>query len=141
MACGFCHDACCQHGVDVDFVHVAALERHAAELTAYTGLAPDGWFTDDVESDCELPGGGSRRTRVTERGCVFLNPDGRGCQIHAFCLARGIDYHDLKSIVDCLFPLTYYDDVLCPAVEIEERSRVCMGTGPTLYRGIREEVR
>lgn len=141
LDCGFCRDACCQHGVDVDLLHVAAIDRHAAALEAYTGVARDAWFTDEDESDPELPGGGSKRTRVVDGRCVFHRRGGRGCSLHAYCEERGMDYHELKSIVDCLFPLTYYDDVLCPALEIDDRSLVCMGSGPTLYRGIRDEVR
>ena len=30
MACGFCHDACCAHGVDIDF-------DNAARLPLYNG--------------------------------------------------------------------------------------------------------
>jgi hypothetical protein len=61
--------------------------------------------------------------------------------LHAFCLERGIDHHELKSLVDGLFPLTYEDDVLCPATEAATGELVCLETGPTLYRGMREELR
>ncbi len=141
LDCAFCQDACCQHGVDVDLLHVAAMDRHAEALEAYTGAPRGDWFTDEDELDTELPGGGSKRTRVVDGRCVFHRRGGRGCLLHAYCEEQGMDYHELKSIVDCLFPLTYYDDVLCPALEIDERSLVCMGSGPTLYRGIRDEVR
>ena len=43
--------------------------------------------------------------------------------------------------MDWLFPLTFEDGVLCPAVEAHDDELVCLGTGPSLYRGIREEVR
>lgn len=140
LACRYCHDACCDHGVDVDLLHAEAIDRHATGLEAFTGISRDRWFHKRVERDGQLPGGGARRTRVRDGHCVFLNRGGRGCTIHAYCLERGIDYHELKSIIDCLFPLTYYDDVLCAAEEVEDRSLVCMDTGPTLYRGVREEL-
>ena len=140
LQCTFCHDQCCEDGVDVDFTHVEAIERHAVELEAYTGVPRGEWFTDEVDRDPGYPGGGARRTATRNGGCVFLTPGGRGCRLHAFCLERGIDYHALKSPVDCLFPLTWYDDVLCAADEVEDGELICTGTGPTLYRGIRHEV-
>jgi hypothetical protein len=71
---------------------------------------------------------------------VFLKREGRGCWIHAYCLDHGIDYHELKSMVDCLFPITFADGLLCPADEAAERSLVCTGVGPSLYRGLRSEL-
>ena len=62
------------------------------------------------------------------------------CLIHKFCSEFGTDYHDLKSIVDCLFPLSVTDDTLYPASEVEDRTLACVGTGPTLYRGLRDEL-
>ncbi len=141
LACGYCHDACCAHGVDIDLVHAEAIARHAEALEAYTGVPHAQWFHRRVERDEQFPGGGALRTRVKNGRCVFLNRRGRGCLIHAYCLAQGIDYHELKSMIDCLFPVTYFDDVLCPAEEIEDGTLVCMDTGPTIYRGVRDELR
>lgn len=141
LQCTFCNDWCCQFGVDVDRRHAERILAHAADLEAYLGIPRERWFTSERESDPEAPGGESWRTAVVDGGCVFLNRGGRGCRLHAFCLERGIDHHELKSIVDGLFPLTFEAGVLCPALEAEENELVCMGTGPTLYRGIREEVR
>jgi hypothetical protein len=141
LQCGFCHDWCCQFGVDVELERARAILRHADELESYVGISRDRWFEPEVEQDPELPGGGALRTRVEGGHCVFLRREGRGCTIHAFCLERGLDYHALKSIVDCLFPLTFSDGLLCPADEIVDGELVCAGLGPTLYRGVREELR
>jgi hypothetical protein len=127
--------------VDVDRRHAERILAHAADLEAYLCIPRERWFTGEREPDSEAPGGESWRTAVVDGACVFLNRGGRGCRLHAFCLERGIDHHELKSIVDGLFPLTFEAGVLCPALEAEENELVCMGTGPTLYRGIREEVR
>ena len=119
LQCGFCHDWCCSHGVDVDLLHVDAIRREADALERFTGIPRARWFEPDVEEDDELPGGGALRTRVEDGRCVFLNREGRGCLLHAYSLARGRDYHELKSIVDCLFPLTFEgnpDSVANPAV-------------------------
>ncbi len=141
LQCTYCHDQCCTHGVDVDLYHHQRLVQHADDLEAYTGIHRDRWFSSEVNEDRELPGGGSRRTHVENGACVFLNREGRGCLIHSYCIEKGVDYHELKSIVDCLFPISFYDETLCPSDEIGDGTLICGGTGPSLYRGLREEVR
>jgi hypothetical protein len=141
LRCGFCHDWCCSFGVDVDLRTVAAVERHAEALERHTGIARGSWFEPGVTPDGEMPGGGSRRTRVVNGACVFLNRAGRGCRLHGFCLDQGIDYHELKSLVDCLFPLTFAGDLLCLSDELADGELVCGNQGPTAYEGIREEIR
>lgn len=140
LQCGFCHDWCCSHGVDVELPRVEAIMRHAADLEAYLGVPRRRWFEPDLERDPDFPGGAARRTRVEDGACVFLNRAGRGCRLHAFCGERGLDYHDLKSMVDCLFPVTFAGDLLCAADEVTDGELVCMNQGPTLYRGARGEL-
>lgn len=140
LECGFCHDWCCQFGVDVDRYHVDRILAHADALEAFLGIPRDQWFTGDVELDADVPGGETWRTRVTDGACVFLNREQRGCRLHAFCLEQGIEHRELKSIVDVLFPLTFEGGVLCPAREAAEEELVCLRTGPTLYRGVRSEI-
>ncbi len=141
LACGFCRDWCCQFGVDADSWHVDRILEHAADLEAFTGIARTRWFLPEVEVEPDAPGGHMWRTAVVEGHCVFLSRTGRGCRLHAFCLERGLDPHDLKPLVDGLFPLTYEAGILCPADEVLEGALVCLETGPTLYRGVRESLR
>lgn len=141
MDCTFCHDWCCQFGVDVDRYHVDRILAHADELEAYVGVPRDRWFTGEVDPEPDSPGGETWRTAVIDGACAFLNRRGRGCLLHAFCLERGIDHRELKSLVDGLFPLTFEDGVLCPADEAATGELVCLETGPTLYRGMREDLR
>jgi hypothetical protein len=140
MECSFCHDWCCSEGVDVDLHHLHALETHAAALEAHTGISRDRWFLEERSPDPEMPCGGSVRTRVVDGACVFRDRRGRGCLVHAYCLERGLDYHTLKPIVDCLFPLTFSEGLLTTAVEVDDGTLVCLDTGPTLYRGLRDEL-
>ncbi len=141
LQCDFCNDWCCSFGVDVELPRAQAILKHADALEAYVGIPRDQWFEAEVERDPDFPGGAAMRTRVEDGACVFLGRNGRrGCTIHAFCLERGMDYHDLKSIVDCLFPLTFDGMTLCPADEVIDGDLVCMNQGPTLYRGVRSEV-
>ena len=140
LACTFCHDHCCTHGVDVDLDTVRRIEARADDLERYLGIDRSEWFTGEVEVDHEFPGGGAWRTRVSNGRCVFHNHGGRGCRLHTFCLEHGLDHHELKSIVDCLFPLTFGNGVLCPAEEVEDGTLVCLAEGPTLYRGARSEI-
>jgi hypothetical protein len=140
MECGFCGDWCCSHGVDVDEENVARLLAHADAIEEATGIARTRWFRAEVTSDPEFPGGAYRRTQVEGGACVFLDRERRGCRIHAFCLARGIDYHELKPLVSSLFPLTFDEGLLHPSEEALDGSLVCLDEGPTLYRGVRDEL-
>jgi len=141
MQCDFCNDQCCQYGVDVDLDNVKRLDAHSDELARFTGVPRERWFTGIIDMDPDYPAGGSTRTQVDERGCVFLAKDGRGCLIHKYCLEKGIDYHELKPMISSLFPLTYDDGILYAAEEVEENSLVCVDQGGSLYRGIRDELR
>jgi hypothetical protein len=141
LQCTFCHDACCVYGVDVDWHVKKNLDAHAAALEAFSGIPRSGWFSGDGMADLTMPGGGSVRTAVEDGACVFLNRASRGCRIHAFALQAGIDYHDLKSIVDCLFPLTWEGEELGLSEEVLDSSLICLDQGPTLYQGVRDELR
>lgn len=141
LACTFCNDWCCQFGVDMDLLRYRTILAHGEAIAAYTGIPRERWFEEGDELDPEFPGGGSRRTQVVDGACVFLNRRGRGCLLHGFALDHGFDYHEFKSIVDCLFPLTFEGGVLGPADEVLDSALVCLDQGPTLYRGIREELR
>jgi|SRR5579883_1109700 len=155
MDCGFCHDACCQYGADIEMPRVRAVEEHRAELEAYLGVPRAEWFRehpDDVGilPEAEYPGGAYTRTSVVDlpdgrsphntSACVFLDPRGRGCRLHRFALERGIDVHTIKPMVCLLFPLSFNTGQLIPAYEFEIDDLVCQGPGPSLYRSAREDV-
>ncbi|MCI0708336.1 MAG: hypothetical protein L0Y80_12730 [Ignavibacteriae bacterium] len=140
-SCTFCNDWCCSFGVDVDIKNLRRIEQHAAGLEQFTGIPKDRWFVDEFWTEEEYPGGSCTRTQTNERGCIFLNKNGRGCMLHSYSIEKGIDYHELKPMISCLFPLTYDGGALVPAVEIDDKSLVCLDSGETLYRGVREEVR
>ena len=140
LSCSFCNDWCCSDGVDIGYEEVRRLDRYAVELESYTGVPRDRWFTDETYADEEYPGHGCTRTNATARGCVFLNPVGRGCMLHSFCLLKGIDYHELKPLTSCLFPVTFDGGTLWPAPEADDSSLVCLGHSQTLYQGTRGEL-
>lgn len=140
MQCGFCADACCFHGVDVDTANVARILAHAPVLERHVGRPAGEWFTGDYERDPEFPGGAYTRTAVREGACVFLSRETRGCLLHRYSLEAGLDYHDLKPMVSALFPITFGDGVLYAADEVHDGTLVCAGAGPTLYEGLRDEL-
>ena len=139
-SCTFCNDWCCSFGVDVDIQNVRRIEAHADGLERFTGISREKWFDKQIWYQVEYPGGSCTRTQTDERGCIFLNKNGRGCLLHSYSIEQGLDYHELKPMISCLFPLTYDDGSLLPAVEIDDRSLVCLDSGLTLYRGVRDEV-
>ncbi|HEX2594478.1 MAG TPA: YkgJ family cysteine cluster protein [Rhizomicrobium sp.] len=141
MSCGFCKDACCSYGVDIDTENMARLKALGPDFAAFVGSKPDEWFTDEYAEDAEFPGGGNGRTAVRDGACIFLDREKRGCKIHAYCLANGIDYHQLKPMVSALFPLTFSEGMLCPSGEILDNDLVCMNQGLVIYDGLRGELR
>jgi hypothetical protein len=141
MACGFCHDACCQHGVDIDLGNAERLKSVQGRFPALVGVPPEEWFTAEVTADAEFPSGAHVRTQVRDGSCVFLDRASRGCLIHRYCLEEGLDYHSLKPMVSILFPLTFEHGVLVASSEILDGSLICGGEGPTCYEGVREELR
>ena len=140
MACTFCKDACCDHGVDVDLENVARLKALPESFKSRVGVPESGWFTDLVVEDPEFAGGRQVRTQVVDGACVFRDAKGRGCLIHGWALENGMDYHQIKPIVSVLFPLTFEQGVLVPSSEMLDESLVCGGAGETLYHGLRDEL-
>ena len=140
LDCGFCHDACCDHGVDVDVENAARLKSLPEEFHARIGVPAAQWFTTDIIRDVEFPGGAHLRTARRDGACIFRNRAGRGCAIHAYCLETGLDYHLFKPIVSALFPVTFEAGVLTASGEAAEGSLICRGRGPSLYDGARREL-
>lgn len=141
MACTFCHDACCRHGVDVDMENAARLLAAPQRFKDMVGVPETAWFTSDIIADPEFPSGAQIRTQVANGACVFLDRKRRGCLIHRYCLEEGLDYHTLKPMVSILFPLTFEQGVLQPATELSDGTLICGGDGPSCYDGAREELR
>jgi hypothetical protein len=140
MACSFCHDQCCTYGVDIDVENMARLRALGADFVQLVGAPKEQWFEGDIESDGEFPGGAAGRTAVRNGACIFLNRETRGCKIHAYSLAKGVDYHLLKPMVSTLFPVTFDRGVLCASEEVLDKSLVCVDQGPVLYDGVRGEL-
>lgn len=140
LDCTFCHDSCCQYGACVGRAKVEAILARADELEPLIGRPRDEWFQDWWEPDEGFPGGAYTRTQVTDGACVFLNRRGRGCLLHSFALEKGLPVHDIKPMVCNTFPVEIWDRVLVVPVEVEDRSLVCVGQGPSLYRSARPDL-
>ncbi len=150
LDCTYCDDWCCSFGVDVDLENVGRLHEHADAIEAFTGIPRAEWLDGVLVPDADYPGGGNQRTRAVEGGCVFLDRGrwgGRGCMLHRYAIAKGIDYHQVKPLMSSLFPLSFEasDDgapgcTLRAAGEVEDQELVCLDEGPTIYRGARSEL-
>jgi len=139
LRCGFCADACCQYGTEVDTMGIDRIVAHADALEHFTQTTRDTWF-GELRADVEFPGGSYRRTTVSGGRCVFHSRSGRGCQLHAYSLVSGIEPHTLKPMLCAIFPLTYDEGLLHPAEEVRVDELICLGAGETLYRGVRAEL-
>lgn len=140
MTCGFCGDQCCNYGVDIDAANMDRLRSLGAAFESFAGTPPSEWFATVITLDEEFPSGKHGRTRAVDDKCVFAERRGRGCKIHAYCLANGLDYHLYKPMVSILFPLTFEHGVLVPSAEAADGSLICSGDGPSLYEGVRGEL-
>ena len=140
MVCGFCRDACCEHGVDIDLGNVERLKALPRDFHDRIDAPVEGWFTDAAIDDSEFPSGAHVRTQVRNGACVFRNRGTRGCAIHAYCLEKGLDYHRFKPMVSVLFPVTFEAGVLTASGEAADGSLICGGSGPSLYDGARDEL-
>ena len=140
MDCGFCHDACCDHGVDIDVENAERLMAAPQAFRDRVGVPVQQWFAGSVAMDHEFPGGAHLRTAVRDGACVFRDRKGRGCLIHAWCLETGIDYRRLKPLVSTLFPVTFEHGVLRLSDEAADGTLVCAGGGPSCYDGARAEL-
>ena len=140
MRCGFCADACCEHGVDVSVVERDRILAHAHELAPLVGRDSSEWFEPLVTADADFPGGAATRTTVVDGRCVFLSRTTRGCVLHAMSLDTNADYHLLKPMVSALFPVTFGGGALLCSEELADGSLVCAGEGPTAYDMARAEL-
>lgn len=140
MDCGFCHDACCEHGVDIDLGNAERLKALPRDFHDRIGAPAEEWFTGEIVSDPEFPGGRHVRTAVKNGACVFRIPHARGCAIHGYCLEKGLDYHRFKPMVSALFPVTFEAGLLTASGEAADGSLICGAVGPSLYDGARDEL-
>lgn len=144
MECSFCNDQCCEWGADIDVMNVNRIMKHKDELEKFINVPSNDWFDKSITKwDHEYPGGDYTRTKYVEDtdACIFLNKKNRGCMLHSFALNKEIDYHEVKPFFCSMFPVTYFEGVLCTPEEIDDKLTACLGDGPTLYRGAREEIR
>ena len=140
LACSFCHDSCCQHGVDVSVVERDRILAQADRLEPFVGSRREEWFVQGEIPDADFPGGAATRTRVVDGRCIFRQRGARGCSLHAWSLSQGEDYHALKPMVSALFPVTFGDATLFCSEELVDGTLSCAGDGPTAYEMARVEL-
>ena len=140
MDCTFCHDQCCDHGVDIDAANMERLRSLGPAFEAFVGVPQGAWFVPGFTEDPEFPSGRHTRSRSVDGKCIFAGRPGRGCRVHAWCLEQGLDYHLYKPLVSILFPVTFEHGALVPSPEAVDGSLACSGEGPSLYDGVRDEL-
>ncbi|MBF0118637.1 MAG: hypothetical protein HQK79_07355 [Desulfobacterales bacterium] len=141
MESTFCNDKCCSFGADIDFTNIKRLEKYADALEKLINIPMSDWFINKTIEDKEFPGDLYTRIRTQDGLCIFVNKSGRGCLIHKFCIENNIDYHELKPMVGCLFPITFDEGLIHPSNEVKDKSLLCLGGGTTnLYRGVRSDL-
>jgi Fe-S-cluster containining protein len=144
LDCQFCHDSCCQYGCTVDAEQARRWLAESDLLETALEVPASSWFTEEWWDDADYPGGRCTRTQVrqTPKGprCVFAEPVGRGCRLHALALQMGREVHDLKPMVCSLFPVLFEEGTLIVPLEIDDQTLICLGSGMTLYRSARADL-
>ncbi len=141
MQCTFCNDQCCSYGADIDMQNVNRILEHKEGLEKFMGVSSEKWFYAKKRKwDHEYPGNYYTRT-TKKKNCIFLNTEGRGCMLHSYALQNDIDYHNLKPFFCTVFPVTFFEGVFVMPEEIEDKSLACLGNGPTLFQGARDEIK
>jgi len=140
MGCDFCHDTCCSYGADIDLINVERILELENEIHRYGKIKKGYWFSTRKYEDHEFPGSFYTRTSTRGGACIFLNRHNRGCVLHSFCLDNHRDYHEIKPIVCSLFPVTFSNHRLVASSELVDESLICSKTGPSAYRGARNEL-
>jgi hypothetical protein len=100
-------DGCCSLGA-----HFADKDDEKRVKQASKRLTAEGWqFRDEARRGgwTEVDPEGSRKTRVVEDACIFLNrpgfAGGEGCALHHLAEAEGVDHLELKPDVCWQLPL------------------------------------
>ena len=137
-------DGCCTLGAhfadteDEERVGRAARQLSAEQWQYRHAARVGGWVElEDPESEGEEP---SRKTRVLDGACIFLNrpgfAGGEGCALHHLALSQGRDFLETKPDVCWQLPIrrqyrtvTRTDDTSYLEVSIGEYSRDGWGPG------------
>ena len=140
MSCNLCTDNCCKYGTKVDNISFKNIMKNAKLLESVMKIPQKDWFANEFIADEHYPGSKYVRTNLNEQSCVFFNKKKENCYIHELCFNLQIDYHELKPVVCCLFPLEFSHETLKPAIEFEDDDVRCIGGTLSLYDGVKDEV-
>lgn len=137
-----CGDWCCSWGVYLDLPNVERIKKALKENIL--NFPQKQWFNKSTFRDEDYVNGKCTTTKIKiknkKRGCIFLDRNNHGCLIHKFCLTKKMDYHKLKPIFCCLFPVVTSKKTLIPEKKVMDKPVVCFGKGKTLYRNARREL-
>lgn len=141
LECNFCHDWCCSFGADIDIQNVEKIQQRKEEILPFVRPPEGEWFEPEYTYYEEYAG--NQYTRINPLGprCAFISKDQRGCGLHRYAISQGMDYHEIKPLACILFPLSFEEGLLFLAPELEDGSLVCSGSGDSVYRAMRDELK
>ncbi len=140
MSCHLCKDDCCKEGAIADVENVKKILKNEEFLKDKVDINPK-YFFKEVFRDEDFPSG--KGTFIPEKNgsCIFINKKGRGCRLHTLLVSQHRDYHELKPIICCLFPVSFEKGELCPAPEFNNKNFICLEGGSSLYDASRNELK
>jgi hypothetical protein len=126
-----CDAQCCSMGVFADVAERDRILEHADLVRQY--MEPDQrhdpatWFEREELADADFPSGRCVGTEATERGCVFLQHNGR-CVLQIAATEEGHDKAFLKPFFCFAYPVTIDHGVLMiDQPEFVQRPGCCTG--------------
>jgi len=139
LECHFCDDGCCNYGCTVDRAEVEQILSYRLGLEPMLKVPVAGWFQEGMTRNVNYPSGETTRTVVYHDKCVFYSADSRGCLLERFAQGEGLDPHQLKPIVCCLFPLRWQQGCLFVSNFLDELP--CNGQGISVFQAQKSELR
>ena len=124
---GRCSSVCCGTGVYADSRERESILEHANSVIAIMDPEqpkdPSAWFDDERLEDADFPSGVGVGTQTGERGCVFLNGEGR-CVLQ-IAHQTGLVPMVLKPFYCWAFPVTIYGGILALDIDNVPGTRTC----------------
>jgi Fe-S-cluster containining protein len=141
-----CDGSCCCDGVWVDIRERDRILEEKELIKSYMDESQDknhdAWFAEYWEDE-DFPSGAAVGTTVREKGCVFLNKEGR-CVLQVAAMEEGRDRWDIKPFYCVLFPVSVAEGTLTFDEHMEETENRCCNIFPDyttpMFVACREEI-
>jgi hypothetical protein len=126
-----CDAKCCSMGVFADVVERDRILKNADLIRQYMEPTqqhdPSKWFEKNEIEDADFPSGRCIGTEATEKGCIFLQSNGR-CVLQIAATEEGHDKAFLKPFFCFAYPVTVdHGELIIDQPDFVRRPQCCTG--------------